>query len=110
MRKFGFTYSQREHPINNIHWVYENKEFWPRQGHKQDLVSSAAYATSLVFLANKNKTMNYLFMICNSTLLRFSSARDIHSTITMLVSSVYFQSPQSKGGLYLKYLGNTNFG
>ena len=36
--------------------------------------------------------------ICNSTLLTASSARDIHSTITMLVSSVYFQSPQSKGG------------
>ena len=52
----------------------------------------------------KNITMNYLFLKCNSTLLTASSARDIHSTITMLVSSVYFQSPNSKGGQYLTYM------
>ena len=27
MRKFGFSYSQSEHPINNIHRVYENEDF-----------------------------------------------------------------------------------
>ena len=40
--------------------------------------------------------MNYLFLIWNSSLLTASSARDIHSTKTMLVRSVYFQFPQSK--------------
>ena len=49
----------------------------------------------------KNITMNYLLLKYNSTLLTASSVRDIHSTITTLVSSVYFQSPQSKGGQYL---------
>merc|ERR1712208_172919 len=55
----------------------------------------AFYILPSIF-GQKNITMNYLLIKCNSTLLKVSSARDIHSTKTMLVSSVYFQFPQSK--------------
>ena len=47
--------------------------------------------------------IKYLLIKCNLTLLTASGARDIQSTITMLVSLVYFLSTQSNVGKYLTY-------
>ena len=31
-----------DHNLNKTYKAFKNEDFWPRQGHKQDLVSSAA--------------------------------------------------------------------
>ena len=55
LEKVYLVFYQRECLAKNRIKVSKNEDFSPRLGHKEDLVSSAAYDTSLAFLGNKIK-------------------------------------------------------